>query len=115
MKLVKLVFEKRLSIRKAGRRLLIKPSTAKLIIKKFKETGSVEPKIRQPIPEERGHVLQEESEEVIRSQHPTTFEVPLQDDVQESVAQSSPLNWPEPLLSLQNDVCWVYPVYYFMP
>jgi transposase len=53
MKLVKLVLEKGLSIRKAGRRLSIKPSTAKLIIKKFKETGTVEPKNRQKIPEQR--------------------------------------------------------------
>jgi len=38
--LVRLVFEKHLSIAKAGRRLHIKPSTAKLIIKKYRLTGT---------------------------------------------------------------------------
>jgi len=37
---VKLVFEKGISIAKAGRRMGIKVSTAKLIIKKYREEGA---------------------------------------------------------------------------
>jgi transposase len=39
MKLVSLVADKGFSIAKAGKRLKIKPSTAKLIVKKFKDNG----------------------------------------------------------------------------
>ena len=36
------MINKKLSIAKAGRRLHLKPSTAKLIVKKFKETGIID-------------------------------------------------------------------------
>lgn len=40
MRLVNLVLEESYSIARAGRKLSIKPSTAKLIVKRFRETGT---------------------------------------------------------------------------